>query len=146
MNPYVVPVHGRGYKLVRLFADGGIDTVEAYALVFDLTALERGGEVPDVLTFDGSSMNLCAGYIPGLMHPAGHVVTGSGIEFASAESFRTAHVSDEKVFRSALINASGLSTMLFDLSYPKKEKFPLHLVKKATPLDLGGLACLMEDF
>lgn len=145
MNHYVVPVHGRGYKLVRLFADGELDTVEAYALVFDLTALERGGEPPNVLTLDGSGMSLCAGYIPALMHPSGRVVDGNCIEFSTAEAFRTAHVSDEKVFRSALKNASGLSTMLFDLSYPKKEKFPLHLVKKATPLDMGGLACLMED-
>ena len=109
-------MHGRGYKLVRLFADGELDTVEAYALVFDLTALERGGEVPDVLTLDGSSMNMCAGYIPALLHPRGQVVANSGNTFSNAESFRTAYLSDEKIFRSALKNASGLSTELFNLS------------------------------
>lgn len=119
MNQYVVPVHGRGYKLLQLFADGELESVEVFALVFDLVALERGGEVPDVLTLDGSSMTRCAGYIPALQHPRGHVVANSGNTFSNAESFRTAHVSDEKVFMSALRNASGLSTTLFDMSYPK---------------------------
>lgn len=116
MNQYVVPVHGRGYKLLQLFADGQLESVEVFALVFDLTALERGGEVPDVLTLDGSSMNMCAGYVPALLHPRGHVVANSGNTFSSADSFRAAYVSDEKVFMSALKNASGLSTELFNLS------------------------------